>query len=75
LVAELKAMDRGRYSGPVGWLDADGGGELGVALRCAEVSGMAARLFAGCGVVADSDPDTEVREAAAKNEQFLDSLR
>jgi menaquinone-specific isochorismate synthase len=66
LIAELEGMDRGRYSGPVGWLDAAGDGELGVALRCAEVSGSTARLFAGCGVVADSDPDTEVREAAAK---------
>jgi menaquinone-specific isochorismate synthase len=66
LIAELEGMDRGRYSGPVGWLDAAGDGELGVALRCAQVSGSTARLFAGCGVVADSDPDTEVREAAAK---------
>ncbi len=66
LIAELEGMDRGRYAGPVGWLDAAGDGELGVALRCAEVSGCTARLFAGCGVMAGSDPDTEVREAAAK---------
>jgi menaquinone-specific isochorismate synthase len=66
LIAELEDMDRGRYSGPVGWVDAEGDGELGLALRCAQVSGSTARLFAGCGVVADSDPDTEVREAAAK---------
>lgn len=66
LIAELEGMDRGRYTGPVGWLDADGDGELGLALRCAQLSGATARLFAGCGVVADSDPDTEVREAAAK---------
>jgi menaquinone-specific isochorismate synthase len=66
LIAELEGMDRGRYAGPVGWLDARGDGELGVALRCALLSGSTARLFAGCGVVADSDPDTEVAEAAAK---------
>lgn len=66
LIAELEGMDRGRYTGPVGWMDADGNGELGIALRCAQLDGPVARLFAGCGVVADSDPDTEVREAAAK---------
>ena len=66
LIAELEGMDRGRYAGPVGWVDASGDGELGIALRCAQLDGPVARLFAGCGVVADSDPDTEVREAAAK---------
>jgi menaquinone-specific isochorismate synthase len=66
LIDELEGMDRGRYAGPVGWVDAGGDGELGIALRCAQVSGNTARLFAGCGVMADSDPDTEVREAAAK---------
>jgi menaquinone-specific isochorismate synthase len=66
LIAELEGMDRGRYAGPVGWVDAGGDGELGIALRCAQLDGPVARLFAGCGVVADSDPDIEVREAAAK---------
>lgn len=66
LIDELEGMDRGRYAGPVGWVGADGDGELGVALRCAQLEGPFARLFAGCGVVADSDPDVEVREAAAK---------
>jgi menaquinone-specific isochorismate synthase len=66
LIAELEGMDRGRYAGPVGWVDAQGDGELGVALRCAQLSGTTARLFAGCGVVAESDPDNEVAEAAAK---------
>jgi len=66
LIDELEGMDRGRYAGPVGWVDANGDGELGVALRCAQLEGPFARLFAGCGVVADSDPDVEVREAAAK---------
>ena len=66
LIAELEEMDRGRYAGPVGWVDAQGDGELGVALRCAQLSGSTARLFAGCGLVADSDPETEAAEAAAK---------
>jgi menaquinone-specific isochorismate synthase len=74
LIAELEGMDRGRYAGPVGWVDADGDGELGIALRCAQLDGPVARLFAGCGVVADSDPDTEVREAAAKLAAVRDAL-
>ncbi|MBW0091061.1 isochorismate synthase [Pseudonocardia sp. KRD-184] len=74
LITELEAMDRGRYAGPVGWIDSRGDGELGIALRCAQLDGRAARLFAGCGIVADSDPDTEVREAAAKLVAVRDAL-
>jgi menaquinone-specific isochorismate synthase len=72
---ELAAgMDRGRYAGPVGWIDAHGDGELGIALRCAQLSGTSARLFAGCGLVADSDPDTELAEATAKLRAVRDAL-
>ncbi len=74
LITELEGMDRGRYAGPVGWVDGAGDGELGIALRCAQLDGPVARLFAGCGVVADSDPDTEVREAAAKMVAVRDAL-
>ncbi|MHA6623272.1 isochorismate synthase [Pseudonocardia sp. DLS-67] len=74
LIAELEGMDRGRYAGPVGWMDGNGDGELGIALRCAQLDGPVARLFAGCGIVADSDPDTEVREAAAKMLAVRDAL-
>lgn len=74
MIAELEGMDRGRYAGPVGWVDAAGNGELGIALRCAQIDGETARLFAGCGVVADSDPDTEVTEAAAKLVAVRDAL-
>ncbi len=74
LIAELEGMDRGRYAGPVGWVDGDGDGELGIALRCAQLDGRVARLIAGCGVVADSDPDVEVREAAAKMVAVRDAL-
>ncbi|MQA97781.1 MAG: isochorismate synthase [Streptosporangiales bacterium] len=63
---ELEGMDRGRYAGPVGWIDADGNGEWGIALRCAQVDEASARLFAGCGIVADSDPAAELAEARAK---------
>ncbi|MGI8576834.1 MAG: isochorismate synthase [Nocardioidaceae bacterium] len=66
LITEIEQMDRGRYAGPVGWLDAAGDGEWGIALRCAEYDGSRVRLFAGCGIVADSDPAAELAEAAAK---------
>jgi menaquinone-specific isochorismate synthase len=66
LIRELEAMDRGRYSGPVGWMDADGDGEFGIALRCGELDGPRARLFAGGGIVADSDPAAELAEAQVK---------
>jgi len=66
LIRDLEAMDRGRYAGPVGWVDARGNGEWGIALRCAEVDGSRARLFAGCGIVAGSDPAAELAETQAK---------
>ncbi|MGM1065168.1 isochorismate synthase [Saccharothrix sp. Mg75] len=74
VIEELEGLDRGRYAGPVGWVDGDGNGELGIALRCARVEGRTARLFAGCGLVAESDPDTEVREAHAKMLPFREAL-
>ncbi len=66
LIRELEGMDRGRYAGPVGWVDSAGNGEWCIALRCAEVDGTRARLFAGGGIVADSDPASELAEAQAK---------
>jgi menaquinone-specific isochorismate synthase len=74
LIGELEGMHRGGYLGPVGWMDARGNGEFGVALRCAQLRGSAARLFAGGGIVADSDPDTEAAEAAAKFRVFQSAL-
>ena len=56
LIRELEGMDRGRYSGPVGWVDGRGNGEWGIALRCGEIEGDRARLFAGCGIVAGCRP-------------------
>lgn len=74
LITELEGMDRGGYLGPVGWIDGRGNGELGVALRCAQVNGHTARLFAGGGIVAGSDPGTEAAEAAAKFRAFQSAL-
>ena len=66
LIRELENMDRERYAGPVGWIDSGGNGEWGIALRCAQLDGNRARLFAGCGIVAGSDPATELAEAQIK---------
>jgi menaquinone-specific isochorismate synthase len=74
LIRELEGMDRGRYTGPVGWVDARGDGEFGIALRCAQVEGRTVRMFAGCGIVAGSDPDDEVAEAWAKFMPVRDAL-
>jgi len=75
VIAELEGMDRGRYAGPVGWLDARGDGEFGLALRCAElVSDDSARLFAGCGIVAGSDPAAELTETQSKFAAFQAAL-
>ncbi|MDM7832222.1 isochorismate synthase [Cellulomonas edaphi] len=69
LIARVEGMDRGRYAGPVGWFGADGDGEWGIALRSAQVDpedGRRVRLFAGCGIVAASDPTAELAESEAK---------
>jgi menaquinone-specific isochorismate synthase len=68
LIGELEDMNRGRYAGPVGWIDARGDGEIGIALRCGELSPdkKSIRLFAGCGIVAGSDPEKELAESQAK---------
>ena len=67
LIRELEHMERGRYAGPVGWVDAHGNGEFGkIALRCAELDGHRARLFARCGIVVGSDPVAEVAETEVK---------
>ena len=74
LVDESEGMDRGRYAGPVGWLDASGDGEWAIALRSAELTGSTVRLFAGCGIVADSQPEAELAESQAKFVPVRDSL-
>lgn len=75
VLAELEPLDRGCYAGPVGWVDVDGDGEWAIALRCAEITGTTARVFAGAGIVADSRPEQEVDETERKFRALLDSLR
>ncbi len=74
LIPQLEAMDRGRYAGPVGWMDARGDGDWGIALRCATVDGNQVRLVAGCGIVAGSDPDAELAESLTKLVTIRDAL-
>jgi isochorismate synthase len=74
LIAEHESFDRGWYAGPVGWLGADGDGEMMVALRCGLVQGSQATLFAGCGIVADSDPAREWEESRLKLRTMLLAL-
>jgi isochorismate synthase len=75
VLGELEPIDRGGYAGPVGWVDANGDGEWAIALRCAEITGKTARLFAGAGIVADSVPEAEVDETERKFRALLDALR
>jgi menaquinone-specific isochorismate synthase len=66
LISEIEGMSRGRYAGPIGWIDAAGDGELGIALRGGEIKGNTIRIFAGCGIVEESDPEVELAETNAK---------
>jgi menaquinone-specific isochorismate synthase len=74
LIRSLEAAPRGRYAGPVGWVDASGDGEFAIALRCAQLDGRSARLWAGAGIVAESDPDAEVAETTVKLDAVLSAL-
>jgi isochorismate synthase len=74
-IERSEAFDRGEYAGPVGWVDARGDGDWAIALRCAELDGARATLYAGAGIVAGSDPASELDETDRKFRAFLDSLR
>ena len=65
-IRRLEGMERSRYAGPVGWTNAAGEGEWAIALRCAEFSGGRGRLFAGGGIVRDSEPEAELEETRVK---------
>ena len=67
-IIDFEKMNRERYAGPVGWIDANGDGEIAIALRCGQLSqdNKSIRIFAGCGVVAGSDPANELAESQAK---------
>jgi menaquinone-specific isochorismate synthase len=73
-IRTLEGFDRGRYAGPVGWVDARGNGEWAIALRGAQLDGSRARLVAGAGIVTGSDPDAEWAETQAKLEPMLRAL-
>ncbi|GAA0813817.1 isochorismate synthase [Spirilliplanes yamanashiensis] len=73
-IAEYEPFDRGFYTGLVGWEDARGDGEWVLVLRCAVAEGRTARLYAGAGVVADSDPHAELAETTAKFRTMLTGL-
>ena len=75
LIHELEPFDRACYAGPVGWIDANGDGDWATALRCAELEGERATLYAGAGIVAGSEPLREVDETERKFRAFLDALR
>ena len=77
LIGELEHMDRGRYAGPVGWMDASGDGEWGIALRSGAIHPEDPRrmaLYAGCGIVAGSDPAAELAETQSKFAAFQAAL-
>jgi menaquinone-specific isochorismate synthase len=76
LIAELEPFDRGRYAGPVGWIGADGDGEWAIALRGAQIEagGTAIRAFAGCGIVAGSEPEAELAETELKFSPMREAL-
>lgn len=74
LIRDCEQLDRGWYASPVGWLDAQGEGEFAVALRSALLYGQQATLFAGCGIVGDSDPAHEYAESRLKLKPMLAAL-
>jgi isochorismate synthase len=73
-IAENEGFDRRRYAGTAGWVDAAGNGTWAVSVRCAEIDGPAARVWAGNGIVADSDPSTELAETRSKLQALLSAI-
>ena len=74
LIDELEGMDRGWYAGAVGWIDGRGDGEFAIALRCGLLLEDGARLYAGVGVMGDSDPARELEETELKFKALLGAL-
>jgi menaquinone-specific isochorismate synthase len=73
-LAEAEGVDRGRYAGPVGWVDAEGDGRWAVGIRSAQLSGRRARLVAGAGIVADSVAEAELIETELKLQPMLNAI-
>lgn len=74
LIDKVENFDRGWYTGGVGWVDGSGDGEFAIALRCGLIEGTEAHVFAGAGIVADSDPDAELLETRLKFRPLLELL-
>lgn len=74
LLNRLEPHDRGRYAGPVGWMDSTGDGEIGLALRCGRHEAGGVRLYAGGGIVAGADPDAEYTETVSKLMPMMTAL-
>jgi menaquinone-specific isochorismate synthase len=74
LIRSYESFDRGWYAGPIGWVDGNGEGEFAVAIRSALLKENEATLYAGCGIVADSDPEREYRESELKLQSMLWAL-
>jgi len=75
IISRLEPFDRGRYTGPIGWMGADGGGEWSIALRCAQWSPEGTiTAFAGAGIVADSEPESELLETRLKFKPVVEAF-
>ena len=74
MLEKLEVFERGWYAAPIGWLDGDGNGEFIVGIRSALLRGHEASLFAGCGIVGDSDPQSEYEETKTKFKPMLSAL-
>ncbi len=76
IIADTEGFDRGRYAGPVGWIDSRGDGEWALGLRCGQLSAdrKSMRIFAGCGLVDDSIPEEELAETEVKFKPMLNAF-
>jgi menaquinone-specific isochorismate synthase len=74
LIKRIEGINRRRYAGPIGWVDAKGEGEQGIALRCGFIQGNQVHAYAGCGIVAGSDAAREVAESQAKFLPIINAL-
>jgi menaquinone-specific isochorismate synthase len=74
IIDKLESFDRGRYAGPVGWVDSHGNGEWAVALRCAQVDGTRITAYAGAGIVAGSDAQRELAETELKFRPIIEAF-
>ncbi|MGA9286713.1 MAG: chorismate-binding protein, partial [Anaerobacillus sp.] len=73
-IKQIENLDRGWYAGPVGWIDHQGNGEFAVAIRSGLLNGDQAKLYAGCGIVGDSDLHSEYEETKMKFKPMLTAL-